>query len=212
MQSYNTNTAEATDTARRCASLLRVVLDPSASDGEAINHATHFARQARRAGLTPDVLAQAIAPVSRQLPPPKASEPPPACWICMPFGKYAGLELAEIAKRDLGYLRWLADKLTTREDIQETAADELALPVLCCIPLYERTKEVRMIQEEGTPALSNDEIDRFFRQFVPIAHNPRPPADFTVDPHIRQGVRIVVPYTIRLSNSAYPLTIGNADE
>jgi hypothetical protein len=101
--------------------LLARALDPAALDGEAETSATMFARVCRREGIGLPELVTALAPV-RYMPRDETESEPPACRIAMPFGKYAGMTLADIAEECPSYISWAAEHLTKRPDIRRACA------------------------------------------------------------------------------------------
>jgi hypothetical protein len=101
--------------------LLARALDPAALDGEAETSATMFVRVCRRDGIGLPELVTALAPlryVERAEPEPE----PAACRIEMPFGKYAGMTLADIAEECPSYVTWAAEHLHTRPDLRHACA------------------------------------------------------------------------------------------
>ncbi len=113
---------------RRIASMLARALDPDALAGESETSAVMAIRAARRQRMTVADLADAIAP-ERRLPPPEPEpvEPPEACFIEMPRGKFRGWRLAEIGRRDLRYLRRVASEYDDADlaDAAQTVIDYL---------------------------------------------------------------------------------------
>lgn len=47
------------------------------------------------------------------------------CDIRFPFGKYKGSTMAQIARMDFGYLRWIATKFGEADDPFRVAANEV---------------------------------------------------------------------------------------
>lgn len=96
--------------------LLAVAVDASAGEGEALNAASKFVQIVRRERLGLDDLRDFFrADHAFTFDPPPA---PPACRVEMPFGKYAGVTLSEIAENDPCYLAWAVEHLYSREDIR----------------------------------------------------------------------------------------------
>ena len=68
-------------------------------------------------------LARHLATQCPVLPPPPIPEPrePAACDLRMPFGKYRGEHLGDIAEENIGYIRWLTENIED-EDVAGAAA------------------------------------------------------------------------------------------
>jgi hypothetical protein len=93
--------------------LLRLALDPAAQPGEAESAAVKLIRHWRAEGLTADAL---LAPQARAVGIP--------CEV-MPFGMFKGVRIADVAREDGDYLRWLLLNVRLRRGLRE--AIEIAL-------------------------------------------------------------------------------------
>ena len=93
--------------------LLSRALHPSATEAEAENAAIKFIRASRRAELGLADLAEVFGP--------RPIKPPPAFFIVMSQGRYAGCALGEIGMDDLQYLRWMSQEFRDA-DLREAAS------------------------------------------------------------------------------------------
>jgi hypothetical protein len=113
--------------------LLRLALDPAASDGEAASAACRWIESLRRSRVTADeilkgldnivepelVVREVVKEVRVEVPSKKEF------WESrvMPFGKWSNYTLREIADRAPGYLVWLRDKAKVRDALLMEAVD-----------------------------------------------------------------------------------------
>jgi hypothetical protein len=115
MASSTATDEKSTDGLRLVDKLLARAFDPAARDGEAENAAGKAVLVCRRNGIGLPRLAEHLARECKVLPPPTPAAPastrPDALDVRMPFGKHRGETLADIARRDPGYLRWMAAEL-----------------------------------------------------------------------------------------------------
>ena len=124
----NTADTYTPDPAATAIKLLRVTLDPAAGDGEATNAATVFARTARKAGVTFDVLTLAVAKLlpsprpTAQPHQPKERPKPQAWWTEMPCGRHRGECLGDIYSYDPSYVKWVATGFDDDDDLRDDAA------------------------------------------------------------------------------------------
>lgn len=98
------------------AKLARRMLDPAASDGEAVNSAEKFARIARIDGVSFNDLGEIF-----MLPDSAQTRRPAACGIVVHFGKHAGESLLDIGLANLGYLQWLSVE-AKNDDLRDAAS------------------------------------------------------------------------------------------
>jgi hypothetical protein len=128
------------------AKLLRVALDPSASEGEAKNAANRMVERARRDGVRYEDLSRHYGGdpaellrlreelenanrridnllAARTVDPglPKQKYPRGT----MPFGKYAGTPFGEVARRDPEYLEWVLANCDLKPWLRKTIAEAM---------------------------------------------------------------------------------------
>lgn len=87
----------ATSTPERQEKLLRLALNPGATEGEAVAAFLKFKRAVIRTGSA-DVW---LSPAAQERVPPFAR-------VVVPFGQYRGQTLAQVLEKDFEYLGWLA--------------------------------------------------------------------------------------------------------
>jgi hypothetical protein len=98
--------------------LMRRALDPAAQIGEAENSAMKLVAVARRDNISFEAFAQhfgglaCVTPPMDRIPDPPETEAPAAWDSVMPFGKYKGETLGDIALNDARYLDWLLSNAT----------------------------------------------------------------------------------------------------
>jgi broad specificity phosphatase PhoE len=124
---YNATDTQTTTAGRAdlVVKLLAYALNDGAGEGEAQNAAARMVSIARRERVTFDRLSEHIAAGVKRLPPapPKTPPAPDALFMEMPFGKYSGMSLRDIFRKDVRYLRWMAANM--EDDFYRDAARDV---------------------------------------------------------------------------------------
>lgn len=94
--------------------LVRLMLDKAATLAEAESAAVKLVRHLRAEGISADEL---LAPAPRL---------PGLQNDVLPFGQYRGIRIADVAREDAGYLRWLLLHVRLRRGLREAIKSALA--------------------------------------------------------------------------------------